>query len=108
MISRSLQRLIAIPTIPRGAVIPSVPDSSTTVSGSGQNFNYCNGVFYQPANKGYQVVEPPPGILITSLPKGAVTVTVNNVNYREFGGVWYQPFYCGTEVIYQTVPNPTG
>jgi hypothetical protein len=43
-----------------------------------------------------------------SLPKGAVTVTVNSVNYREFGGVWYQPFYSGSEVIYQTVPNPTG
>jgi hypothetical protein len=31
-----------------------------------------------------------------------------NVNYREFGGVWYQPFYSGSEIIYQTVPNPTG
>jgi hypothetical protein len=44
----------------------------------------------------------------TAVPKGAVTVTVNGVNYREFGGVWYQPFYSGSEVIYQTVPNPTG
>lgn len=93
---------------PRGAVIPSVPASSTTVSGAVKNFNYSNGVFYEQADKGYQIVEPPPGILITSLPKGAVTVTVNSVNYREFGGVWYQPFYSGSEVIYQTVPNPTG
>ncbi len=51
-------------------MIPSVPDSATTVSGAGQSFNYSNGVFYQQANKGYQIVEPPPGILITSLPKG--------------------------------------
>jgi hypothetical protein len=65
-------------------------------------------VFYEPTSKGYKIVEPPPGILITSLPNGAVTVTVNGVNYREFGGVWYQPFYSGSEVIYQTVPNPTG
>jgi hypothetical protein len=78
------------------------------VSGAGQSFNYSNGVFYQQADKSYQIVEPPPGILITPLPKGAVTVTVNSVNYREFGGVWYQPFYSGSEVIYQTVPNPTG
>ena len=95
---------------PRGAMIPSIPDSSTTVSGAGRSFNYSNGVFYEPASNGngYKIVEPPPGVLITSLPKGAVIVTVNGVNYREFGGVWYQPFYSGNEVIYQTVPNPTG
>ena len=63
-------------------MIPSIPDSSTTVSGAGRSFNYSNGVFYEPASKGYKIVEPPPGILITSLPKGAVTVTVNGVNYN--------------------------
>jgi hypothetical protein len=89
-------------------VIPSIPESCTTVSGAGGTFSYSNGVFYEPASEGYKIVEPPPGILVTLLPKGAVIVTVNNVNYREFGGVWYQPFYSGSEVIYQTVPNPTG
>jgi hypothetical protein len=40
-------------------------------------------VFYEPASKGYKIVEPPPGLLIMSLPKGAVAVTVNNVKYPE-------------------------
>jgi len=31
---------------PKGAVIPSVPDSSTTVYGGDKNFAYSNGVFY--------------------------------------------------------------
>ncbi len=93
---------------PRGAVIPAIPDFCTTVSGPGGTFSYANGVFYEPASKGYKIVEPPPGLLVASLPKGAVAVTVNNVKYREFGGVWYQPFYSGSEIIYQTVPNPTG
>jgi Family of unknown function (DUF6515) len=95
----------------RFSVIPSIPDSCTTVSGPGGTFSYSNGVFYEPASKGYKIVEPPPGLLIMSLPKGAVAVTVNNVKYREFGGVWYQPFYSGSDVIYQTyqtVPNSTG
>jgi len=30
------------------------------------------------------------------------------VNYFEFGGVWYRPFYSGSDVAYQTIPNPTG
>jgi hypothetical protein len=89
-------------------VIPSIPDSSTTVSGAGQSFNYSNGVFYESTSNGYKITDPPPGVIVTSLPKGAAIVTVNGVNYREFGGVWYQPFYSGSEVIYQTVPNPTG
>jgi hypothetical protein len=45
--------------------------------------------------------------MVTSLPNGAAVVTVNGVDCREFGGLWYQPFYSGSEVIYQTVPNPT-
>ena len=94
---------------PQGAVIPSIPyaDSSTTVYGGGQTFTYCNGVFYESTSNGYKITDPPPGVMVTSLPKGAANVTVNGVNYLEFGGVWYQPFYSGSEVIYQTIPNPT-
>jgi hypothetical protein len=92
---------------PLGAVIPSIPDSSTTVYGGGQTFEYCNGVFYEKTSNGYEITDPPPGVIVTSLPKGAAIVAVNGVDYREFGGVWYQPFYSGSEVIYQTIPNPT-
>jgi hypothetical protein len=65
-------------------------------------------VFYETAGKGYKIVQPPPGVLVASLPEGAATVTVNGANYREFGGIWYRPFYSGSDVVYQTVPNPTG
>ena len=66
-----------------------------------------NGVFYESTSNGYKITDPPPGVMVTSLPNGAALVMVNGVDYREFGGVWYQPFYSGSEVIYQTVPNPT-
>ena len=93
---------------PKGAVVPSVPESSTTAYGGGKNYSYSNGVFYEPAAQGYKIVQPPVGVLVTSIPKGATTVTVNGANYLEFGGVWYRPFYSGSDVVYQTVPNPTG
>jgi hypothetical protein len=64
-------------------------------------------VFYESTGNGYKITDPPPGVIVTSLPNGAANVTVNGVNYLEFGGVWYQPFYSGSEVIYQTIPNPT-
>jgi Family of unknown function (DUF6515) len=92
--------------VPRKFVIPD-SDSCTTVYGGGQTFTYCNGVFYESTSNGYKITNPPPGVMVTSLPNGAAVVTVNGVDYREFGGLWYQPFYSGSEVIYQTVSNPT-
>ena len=93
---------------PKGAVIPSVPESSTTVYGAGKSYAYSNGVFYETADQGYKIVQPPVGVLVTSIPNGAATVTVNGAKYLEFGGTWYRPFYSGSDVVYQTVPNPTG
>jgi len=65
-------------------------------------------VFYDPAGKGFKIVDPPLGLLVPSIPDGAATVTVNGSNYREFGGVWYRAFYSGSDVVYQTVANPVG
>jgi hypothetical protein len=90
---------------PKGAVIPSVPDSSTTVYGADKSFAYSNGVFYEPAGKGYKIVQPPVGVLVPSIPEGAATVTVNGAKYFEFGGIWYRPFYSGSDEVYQTVGN---
>ena len=67
-----------------------------------------NGVFYEEAGQGYKIVQPPVGVLVPSIPEGAATVTVNGAKYFEFGGIWYRPFYNGSDVVYQTVPNPTG
>jgi len=65
-------------------------------------------MFYKPAGQGYKIVQPPVGVLVTSIPEGAANVTVNGAKYFEFGGIWYRPFYSGSDVVYQTVPNPTG
>jgi hypothetical protein len=92
---------------PKGAVTPSVPDSSTTVYGAEKSFVYANGVFYEQVGHGYKIVEPPLGVLVPSIPEGATVVTVNDAKYFEFGGVWYRPFYSGSDVVYQTVPNPS-
>ncbi len=92
---------------PKGAVIPSVPDSSTTVYGAVKSFVYANGVFYEQVGHGYKIVEPPLGVLVPSIPEGATVVTVNDAKYFEFGGVWYRPFYSGSDVVYQTVANPS-
>jgi hypothetical protein len=59
-------------------------------------------------NPRLELAHHPVGVLVTSIPDGAATVTVNGANYREFGGIWYRPFYSGSDVVYQTVPNPTG
>jgi hypothetical protein len=57
-----------------------------------------------------RIPAPPTGILVYLgyiNPRRAATVTVN-AKYLEFGGIWYRPFYSGSDVVYQTVPNPTG
>jgi hypothetical protein len=65
-------------------------------------------VFYEQTGQGYKIAEPALGTLVPSIPEGAAAVTVNGAKYFEFGGIWYRPFYSGTDVVYQTVANPTG
>jgi outer membrane lipoprotein-sorting protein len=73
-----------------------------------KSFAYSNGVFYEEAGQGYKIVDPPVGVLVPSIPEAAAIVTVDGAKYFEFGGMWYRPFYNGNDVVYQTVPNPTG
>lgn len=68
------------------------------------NYQYYDGVFYQPDNGGYQVVAPPIGAIVPSLPENSVPVQVAGDTYYYFGGAWYYPVSNG----YQLVHAPPG
>lgn len=67
-------------------------------------YRYDAGVFYEPANGGYQVVPPPIGAIVPSLPPDNVPVMVGDVTYYYYGGVFYLPGQDG----YQIVAAPAG
>lgn len=67
-------------------------------------YRYDAGVFYAPANGGYQVIAPPIGAIVPSLPPDNVPVVVGDVTYYYYGGVFYLPAPDG----YQLVAAPAG
>lgn len=68
------------------------------------DYHYDAGVFYEPANGGYQVVAPPFGAIVPGLPPDAVSMQVGGDPYYYFGGTFYAPVQGG----YQVVRAPAG
>jgi hypothetical protein len=71
---------------------------------SGQRYGYDDGVYYLPANGGYDVVPAPIGAVVGSLPDGYETTMVGNDTFYYFGGA----FYVATDQGYQVVAAPPG
>jgi hypothetical protein len=77
---------------------------ATIVAINDMNYSYYGGVFYEPANGGYQVVAPPIGAVVSSLPPDNVAVEVGGDTYYYYGGAFYFPVSNG----YQLVHAPAG
>lgn len=67
-----------------------------------QQYYYDDGVYYQPSNGGYIVVNPPVGSVVNSLPIGYEEVQVDNNYYDYYAGV----FYIAIDQGYQVVAAP--
>ena len=78
--------------------------TAVIVSWNDMQYSYNDGVFYEPANGGYQAVAPPVGAVVPSLPPDNVSVQVGDDTYYYFGGVFYLQVNNG----YQIVQAPAG
>lgn len=67
-------------------------------------YRYDAGVFYEPANGGYEVVPPPFGAIVPALPTGYASMQVGGDEYYYFGGTFFVPVQNG----YQVVRAPAG
>jgi len=86
-----------------GAAVASPPRGYTTVYYGSNPYAYYGGVYYQPADNGYVVAQPPIGVIVPSLPPGATVQLINGVSYFVFNGLYYQPVIVNGTTAYKTV-----
>ena len=90
---------------PFGFFVAALATTAIIVSIENAQYHYDQGVWYQPYNGGYQVVNAPVGGTITTLPPNTQTVVVNEtVNNYYYGGTFYEK----NEKGYTVVPPTAG
>lgn len=89
---------------PLGFFLTALAADAIWLNFNGQRYGYDDGVYYQPANGGYDVVPAPIGAVVGSLPDGYETTMVGNDTFYYFGGA----FYVQTDQGYQVVAAPPG
>jgi hypothetical protein len=71
----------------------------------GVPYYYSDGIYYQPADGGYQEVYPPVGAAVPQPPDGAIEVVAGGQTYYYAGGAFYLQQPDGT---YAIAPTPLG
>jgi hypothetical protein len=71
----------------------------------GAPYYYDDGIYYQPADGGYQEVYPPLGAAVPQPPDGAVAIDAGGQTYYYAGGAFYLQQPDGT---YAIAPTPIG
>jgi hypothetical protein len=71
---------------------------------NGAPYYYDDGIYYQPADNGYQEVYPPVGADVPELPDGAVAIDAGGQTYYYAGGA----FYLQADNGYNVAPTPIG
>ena len=71
----------------------------------GVPYYYCDGIYYQPADGGYQEVYPPVGAAVPQPPDGAIAIEAGGLAYYYAGGAFYLQQPDGT---YAIAPTPIG
>lgn len=71
----------------------------------GVPYYYCGGIYYQPADGGYQEVYPPVGAAVPQPPDGAIEIVAGGQTYYYAGGAFYVQQPDGT---YAIAPTPIG
>lgn len=71
----------------------------------GLPYFYSDGIYYQPADGGYQEVYPPVGAAIPQPPDGAIVIEAGGQTYYYAGGAFYVQQADGT---YSVAPTPIG
>lgn len=85
---------------PFGFFVAALATTAIIVSIENAQYHYDQGVWYQPYNGGYQVVNAPVGATVTTLPSNTQTVVVNEtVNNYYYGGSFYEKNDKGYTVV---------
>ena len=82
-----------------------LPVGFITLQLGGVPYYYCDGIYYQPADGGYQEVYPPLGADIPQPPDGAIEIDAGGQTYYYAGGAFYVQQPDGT---YAVAPTPIG
>jgi hypothetical protein len=88
-----------------GRRLLELPRGFLTLQIGGAPFYYSDGVYYQPADNGYQEVYPPVGAAVPQPPDGAIEIYAGGQTYYYAGGAFYLPQPDGT---YAIAPTPIG
>jgi hypothetical protein len=84
---------------------PALPGGFLSLNIGGVPFYYCGGIYYQPADGGYQEVYPPVGADVPQPPDGAIEIDAGGLAYYYAGGAFYVQEPDGT---YAVAPTPIG
>jgi len=88
-----------------GHHLPALPFGFLTLHIGGVPYYYSNGIYYQPANGGYQEVYPPVGAAVPQPPDGSIRIDAGGQSYYYAGGAFYLQQPDGTFAI---APTPMG
>lgn len=88
-----------------GRRLASLPLGFLALHIGGVPYYYNDGVYYQPADGGYQEVYPPVGAAIPQPPDGAIAIEAGGQTYYYAGGGFYLQQPDGT---YAIAPTPIG
>jgi hypothetical protein len=88
-----------------GRRLGALPGGFLTLQLGGVPYYYCDGIYYQPADGGYQEVYPPAGAAVPQPPDGAIAIDVGGQTYYYAGGAFYVQQPDGT---YAVAPPPMG
>ena len=72
-----------------------------SISFGGVNFIYDNGIFYNTALGGWEVIRPRVGMIVPSLPTGYSVVMRNGVRHYAHNGVLYSPVHSTAGMRYR-------
>jgi Family of unknown function (DUF6515) len=89
---------------PWGFFVATLAATAIIVSVNNAQYHYDQGMWYEPNNGGYTVVQAPVGGTVTTIPSGHETVVVNNTTNYYYGGAYYEKDGKG----YTVVPPPAG
>lgn len=85
------------------SIVARVPFGAVAVTFGSRHYRYFDGIYYEPMQRGYIIVQPPLGIVVPVLPAGYVSLMIGGRYYYRYQNVYYMPLGSSG---YQVVPEP--
>ncbi|MCC9138985.1 DUF6515 family protein [Pontibacter silvestris] len=100
------RKVVVIKKAPaRGTRVVKITQPHIVVAHRGVNYQYVNGIFYQPYGAEYMVVSAPIGIRVRRLPTYYQSVFIGGRTFLYFNGIFYKKT---AEEEYEVIEPPVG